>query len=77
MHHGPLVLRLAIQPSGDVTRIDRLVDRVARADGGSAGPVVERVLATVRALSFPAAPAATEATVPILFGGNLPGIGRS
>lgn len=72
LHHGPLVLRLTIEPDGQVSRIDRLVDRLARADGNSAGVVAGRVIQLVRALRFPEAPAATEATVPLLFGGNLP-----
>lgn len=72
VHHGPLVLRVAIAPDGTVSQIDRLVDRLARADGNSAGVVVGQVVQIVRALRFPEAPAPTEATVPLLFGGNLP-----
>lgn len=71
-HHGPLVLRVAIEPDGSVSNIDRLVDRLARADGNSAGVVVGQVIQIVRALRFPKAPAATELTLPLLFGGNLP-----
>jgi hypothetical protein len=72
LHHGPLVLRIAIEPDGGVSRIDRLVDRLARADGNSAGVVVGQAMQIVQAMRFPEAPAATEATVPLLFGGNLP-----
>lgn len=72
LHHGPLVLRLTIEASGEVSQVDRLVDRLARADGNSAGVVVGQVVTLVRAMRFPEAPAATEATVPLLFGGNLP-----
>ncbi|HEX6377350.1 MAG TPA: hypothetical protein VFZ91_16705 [Allosphingosinicella sp.] len=72
LHHGPLVLRIAIEPSGAVGRIERLVDRLARSDGGDVGPLVEQVVGLVRAMHFPAAAEATEATVPLLFGGNLP-----
>jgi hypothetical protein len=71
-HHGPLVLRLTIEPNGSVSRIDRLLDRLARADGNSAGVVVGQVMQIARDLRFPDAPEATEATVPLLFGGNLP-----
>lgn len=72
VHHGPLVLRLAIEPSGTVSRVDRLLDRLARSDGNSAGVLVGQVVERVRSMRFPAAPEATEATVPLLFGGNLP-----
>lgn len=72
VHHGPLVLRLAIEPGGAVSRVDRLVDRLARSDGGSAGLLVDQVIALVKDMRFPEAPEATEATVPLLFGGNLP-----
>ena len=72
LHHGPLVLRLAIEADGTVSKIDRLVDRLARADSNSAGVVVGQVIQIIRALRFPEAPAATEMTLPLLFGGNLP-----
>jgi hypothetical protein len=74
LHHGPLVLRLAIEPDGKISRIDRLVDRLARGDGNSAGVVVGQVIQLLRGMRFPEADAATEATVPLLFGGNLPWI---
>ncbi|HYD38179.1 MAG TPA: hypothetical protein VEA60_11230 [Allosphingosinicella sp.] len=72
LHHGPLVLRLTIQPDGRVGGIERLVDRVARADGNSAGVAVGEAMRIIRALSFPEAPAPTQATLPLLFGGSLP-----
>lgn len=71
-HHGPLVLRITIEPDGSVSNIDRLVDRLARADGNSAGVVVGQAIQIIRAMRFPEAPAATELTLPLLFGGNLP-----
>ena len=72
LHHGPLVLKIAIEPDGSVAGIDRLVDRLARADGNSAGVVVGQVIQIIRAMRFPEAEAATELTLPLLFGGNLP-----
>jgi hypothetical protein len=72
LHHGPLVLRVAIEPDGRVSNVDRLVDRLARADGNSAGVVVGQVIQIIRAVRFPEAPGPTEATLPLLFGGNLP-----
>jgi hypothetical protein len=72
LHHGPLVLRIAIEPDGRVSNIDRLVDRLARADGNSAGVVVGQAIQIIRAMQFPEAEAATELTLPLLFGGNLP-----
>jgi hypothetical protein len=72
LYHGPLVLRLAIEPTGEVARVDVLVDRVARADGGRTAEEMERVIATVRGMRFPEAAMATETTVPLLFGGDLP-----
>lgn len=72
LHHGPLVLRITIEPDGSVSNIDRLVDRLARADGNSAGVVVGQAIQIIRALRFEEAPAATELTLPLLFGGNLP-----
>ena len=71
-HHGPLVLRIAIEPDGSVSNVDRLVDRLARADGNSAGVVVGQVIQVIRAMRFPDAAEATELTLPLLFGGNLP-----
>ncbi len=72
LHHGPLVLRIRIEADGSVSNIDRLVDRLARADGNSAGVVVGQVVQIIRATRFPEAPAETELTLPLLFGGNLP-----
>ncbi|HEX9964422.1 MAG TPA: hypothetical protein VGB04_05505 [Allosphingosinicella sp.] len=74
LHHGPLVLRLTIEPSGAVSSVERLVDRLARADGGDAFPLVNQVLDLARTIRFPEAAGTTEATVPLLFGGNLPWI---
>ena len=72
VHHGPLVLRLVIGPEGTVRQIDKLVDRIARSDGASVEELIERLVRIVARLRFPVASKATEATVPLLFGGNLP-----
>jgi hypothetical protein len=72
LHHGPLVLRIGIEADGSVSSVDRLVDRLARADGNSAGVVVGQVIQSLRAARFPEADGPTQATVPLLFGGNLP-----
>jgi hypothetical protein len=77
LHHGPLVLRLTIEPSGAVSRIDRLVDRLARADGADAGALVDHLLELTGSLRFPEAAGPTEATIPLLFGGNLPWMRRT
>jgi Rps23 Pro-64 3,4-dihydroxylase Tpa1-like proline 4-hydroxylase len=70
--HGPLTLRLAIAASGRVERIQPMLNRVARSDGLPACDAVEQAIAIIRGLSWPAAPVATDAVVPILFGGALP-----
>jgi len=72
LHHGPLVLKLLIEPGGAVGRVDRLVDRLARSDGGGTHALADQVVALVGSMRFPAAAQPTEAWVPLLFGGNLP-----
>ena len=72
LHHGPLVLRLTIDPSGAVARVDRLVERLARADGIGVGGLADQIVAMVASVRFPAAPKSTEATIPLIFGGHLP-----
>jgi prolyl 4-hydroxylase len=70
--HGPLCARLAIHADGSVGDVRLLVDRLVRADGGDARPLAETMLALLRDARFPAAAAASEAFVPIAFGGPLP-----
>jgi hypothetical protein len=69
--HGPIVVRLAIGPDGRVGDARLVLDRLAFPDGQSTVGMAEAVLESVQRLSFPAAPAATEAVVPILVGGPL------
>jgi Rps23 Pro-64 3,4-dihydroxylase Tpa1-like proline 4-hydroxylase len=71
-YHGPLVLRLAVAPSGEVRSVRPLLDRLARRDGGPTEEAVARILAMVAAMRFPAADGATDVTAPLLIGGPLP-----
>lgn len=70
--HGPLTLRLFVRPDGAIAAVRPLVDRVVRAGGGDARPIVEAILARVAGLRFPAMADASEATLPIMIGGPLP-----
>ena len=72
LHHGPVVLRLAILPSGEVGGVETLVDRLARGDGASPRELVEEIVSIAGSIRFPSAEGPTEATVPLLFGGDLP-----
>ena len=69
--HGPLVVRVAIAPEGRVEQARLVLDRLAFPDGQSTAGMAEAVVEAVRALTFPAASAATEAVVPIMVGGPL------
>ena len=71
-YHGPLVLRLMVEPSGEVRSVRLLLDRVARADGGSTGEGIERILAAARSMRFPAASAESRINAPLIIGGALP-----
>jgi hypothetical protein len=71
-HHGPLTVRLDIAPHGRVAECRLLLHRVARADGGDPGPLVDLIVDELSIARFPAANAPTVAIVPILVGGPLP-----
>lgn len=71
-HHGPLVIRIEIAADGRVAAVQVLVDRVARADGGDAGPLVAALLANIAALRLPPAETDSTVTLPIMVGGLLP-----
>ena len=71
--HGPLVVRLHIEPGGTVSRHGLLVDRVARTDGGWARAAVDRVVEGLAAVRFPRADGPSELTLPLMIGGPLPG----
>jgi prolyl 4-hydroxylase len=70
--HGPLAVRLRIAADGSVGDIRLLVDRVTMEGGGDAAPLVSAAMAALRRARFPAAAQASEATLPIMFGGPLP-----
>jgi hypothetical protein len=70
--HGPVVVRLVIEPDGSVGDARLVLDRLAFPDGASTDGMAEAILAAARRATFPAADAATEAIVPVLIGGPLP-----
>ena len=69
--HGPLVVRLSVGADGGVGDARLVLDRLAFPDGQSSAGMAEAVVEAIRALSFPAADAPTEAVVPIMVGGPL------
>lgn len=75
--HGPLTLRMTIGRSGRIEQLQPLLNRVACADGRPAGEAVDRAMAAIRALTWPGSDDATEAVVPIVFGGPLPWMRKS
>jgi len=70
--HGPVVVRLEIEPDGRVGEARLILDRLAFPDGASTDGMAEAILAAARAATFPAADAPTQAIVPVLIGGPLP-----
>jgi len=72
LHHGPLTLRLEIGPDGRLAGCRILVNRVARSDGGSTAPLVEKIVDTIKAVRFPPGGQPTLVIFPILTGGVLP-----
>jgi len=70
--HGPIVVRLMINPSGGVDDARLVLDRLAFPDGASTDGIADAVLAAAAKARFPAADAVTEAIVPVLVGGPLP-----
>jgi hypothetical protein len=76
LYHGPLVIRLAIEPSGRVQSHQILLDRVARPDGADCAQMVEALVAAVAGSRYPEADLPSEATMPLLIGGLLPWMPR-
>ena len=74
--HGPLVVRVVVQPDGTVEQVWPVLDRLAFPDGMSTEGMAEAVVEAVRAVRFPAADAPTHAVVPIMVGGPLPWVQR-
>ncbi|HEX8216866.1 MAG TPA: hypothetical protein VF577_05320 [Allosphingosinicella sp.] len=70
--HGPVVVRLAIAPSGEVEWARLVLDRVAFGDGSSADGLADAIVEAAAARRFPERDGPTEAIVPILLGGPLP-----
>jgi hypothetical protein len=71
-YHGPLVLRIAVDSSGEVRSVMPMLDRLARRDGGPTGEAVDRIVALVEKMRFPAADGPTNIRAPLLIGGPLP-----
>ena len=73
-YHGPLTLRLEIQPDGSVARVRVLMDRVIHPDERDPSwlPLTQALLARLGALRFPAAAGPSRLTLPLLFGTPLP-----
>jgi Rps23 Pro-64 3,4-dihydroxylase Tpa1-like proline 4-hydroxylase len=70
LYHGPLVLRLRIDPTGRVADCAALLDRIIHADPGHADweRVRERLVGRLRSLQFPPAADETVVTLPVGFG---------
>lgn len=73
-YHGPLTLRLDINPDGSVDLCRVLLDRVMHADERDThwAPLVDNLLARLRSLNFPPADGPSQLTLPLLFGSLLP-----
>jgi len=78
LYHGPLVLRLAIKPDGGLARCEVVLDRVIHPDIGDAewAPWLRSLLKRLETVKFPVATGPTRATLPLIFGGSLPGAER-
>ena len=70
LYHGPLVLRLRIDPAGSVADCAALLDRVLHPDPGHADweRVCERLLDHFRSIKFSPAAGETMVAQPIAFG---------
>jgi len=72
-YHGPLVLRFAIAPEGRIVRLRVVLDRVFCEREGNDGweRVRGQLIELLRGVTFPATPAETGVTLPLLLGGPV------
>ncbi len=73
-YHGPLTVRLEIEPSGRVVACRLLMDRVMHADEQDPhwAPLTQSLVQRLEALSFPSAAGSSRVTLPLMFGARLP-----
>jgi hypothetical protein len=73
-YHGPLAVRLTIDPTGAVAGCTLLLDRVIHPDRGHTEwePLRDQLLERLRHLKFPTAEGETSVIQPIVFGAPLP-----
>jgi len=72
-YHGPIVLRFAVSPEGNVTGVRVVVDRVfhERESDSQWEPFRSTLLEAFGEVIFPVAPGETIVTVPMTFGGPV------
>lgn len=73
LYHGPLVLRIEVEPGGAVESVRVVLDRVTAPDRSDAEwpSLRARLIKTFKELRFPVAPAKTSITQPVTFGASL------
>lgn len=72
VYHGPLVVHLKIDPSGQVKTCKLLLDRVKQLDSSDLGPQphIASLMTKLSILEFPTSSEETSLTLPIMFGGG-------
>ena len=72
LYHGPLSLRMKIDPDGAVAQCDVVIDRVVHPNPDDLGwePLREQICERLEALAFPAASGITEVSLPVMFGAS-------
>jgi len=73
LYHGPVVLRMAINPAGAVDSCSVLLDRVTAADSTDMGwqKMQNSLIAKFKSLRFPESGGKTTVTQPVLLGASL------